>query len=219
MSTAPFFTAADLRFDEARHLYTLPDGRTVPSVTQILRAVGVSTDFEAIAAMSDEKRAQLEYRRQLGTVVHADCHTFDDNDLDTSTVSADVEPYLWAWADFRANSRLVPLSRERRVFDRQRFYCGTLDGIFLSPAGRHVLVDIKLGDPEDAACAFQTAAYQAAWDLEHPETPIHERWSVQLTPENAVPYRVQPYTDWRDFGKFAAFVTSFHESSARRRTA
>ena len=55
--------------DAATHVYTLGD-RVIPSVTQILAAVGVSTDFEAIGARSRDLRHAIDLKRQIGTVVH-----------------------------------------------------------------------------------------------------------------------------------------------------
>lgn len=211
-------TSAALAFDPTFHEYRLPDGRQVPSVTQILSAVGVSTDFEGLMAMSAEMSRQIEARRQLGTAVHIDCHAYDDDDLVWETVDPRVLPFVRAWETFRINTGLTPLTRERKVFNPTHFYCGTLDGIFLDPRERRVLVDIKIGDPEDAGGRFQTAAYEAAFAAEHPDEPINERWCVQLVPERkGMPYRVTPYTDWRDFPAFAAFVTTYVNQSARRR--
>ncbi len=209
--------AADIRFEADIHRYTLPDGTPVPSVTDILSAVGVSMDFEAIGAMSSKLSDDIAIKRQIGTAVHLDAHAFDDDDLDFETIDPRVEPYVRAWATFRENSRLRPMTRERRVFHPGHFYCGTLDGIFTTPQGVRVLVDIKTGDPGDSGCQFQTAAYQAAYALEHPDEPIVERWAVRLTPALSVPYRVTKYDDWRDFGTFQAFVTTFHHQSLRRR--
>lgn len=216
-------TAAALTFDAARHEYRLPDARLVPSVTQILHAVGVATDFEAIAARSDRLAAAIEYRRALGTAVHADAHAFDDNDLDWEGVHEDVKPYIEAWGIFRENTGLIPTARERRVFHPGCFYCGTLDGIFEKPgAARRVLVDIKLGDPEDAGAQFQTAAYEAAYLVDHPDDLVAERWAVRLLPERLVPYDITNYSAradaWRDFQKFQAFVTTYGEQASRRRS-
>lgn len=208
--------ASALTFDPAVHEYRTPDGRRIPSVTEILRAVGVSVDFEAIGAMSSRLADQIDRRRQLGTVVHQDAHSFDDDDLDWSTVDPGVEPYLRAWAAFRENTGLQPLTRERRIFHPVWNVAGTLDGIFLAPSGRTILVDIKLGSPIDAAVHLQTAAYEASYEIEHPES-VDERWAVQLTPERSVPYRITPFTDWRDFQKFQACVAVYNEQPERRR--
>lgn len=216
-------TAAALSFNADVHEYRLPSGLVVPSVTHILKAVGVSTDFEAIAEASPRMASRIDEKRTLGTTVHADCHAFDDCDLEWNTVDPEVRPYLEAWASFRENVRLVPTARERRVFHPALFFCGTLDGIFLDTNGRRILVDIKTGDPDDAAAHLQTAAYEGAYLVEHPDQPIDERWSVRLCPKNVVPYRITNYSRrldaWRDFSKFQACVTVFHEQAARRRTA
>lgn len=210
------FTASDLTFDAVAHTYTLPDSRRVPSVTTILRSIGISTDFEALAAMGDRLRERIEWRRALGTAIHADAHAWDDQELVESSVHPDVVPFLEAWKVFRANTRLTPLTRERRVFHPTQFYCGTLDGIFRKPDGRSVLIDLKIGDPKDCGADLQTAAYLAAWQLENPLGMVHERWAVQLTTDNAIPYRITPYGDYRDFARFANVVATFHELTRRR---
>lgn len=209
--------ASVLSFDPGAHVYALPDGRVVPSVTKILSAVGVSVDFDQIGAMSSTMRERIDWKRELGTAVHADCHAWDDDDLALESVHAEVRPYVDAWITFRANTGFVPDTRERRVYHSGLFYCGTLDAIGALPNGRRVLVDIKTGDPEDAGARFQTAAYREAYLADHATASIDERWSVQLCPDNAIPYRIHPYADWTDFSKFAAFVTTFHEQACRRR--
>lgn len=221
MTSAVAFTAADLSFDKPRHQYRLPDGRLVPSVTTILRDTRVSVDFDAIAATSRIREEQIERRRELGSLVHDCCHAFDDGDLDWDELertAPECAPYVVAWQTFRVNSGVEPLVRERMVFHQGQFYCGTLDGVFrlkLATA-RRILIDIKIGKPEDAAAQFQTAAYHRAYEEEHPDEPIDERWAVQLTPERAIPYRITPYADWSDYPKFQAFLVTWREQADRR---
>lgn len=219
---ATSFTAADLSFQAEPHTYFLPGGLRVPSVTQILEAVGVSVDFEDIATRSTWIASRIEFKRRLGTAVHADCHAYDDDDLEFSLVHPDVLPFVRAWGVCRDNLRLHPVARERRVFHRGCFYCGTLDGIFETPDGKRILIDIKTGDPESAAAHLQTAAYEAAYILDHQLETIDERWSVQLIPERkAQPYQITNYSarpdSWRDFAKFQACVTAYFEQPAQRR--
>lgn len=127
------FGDGGLTFDEASHTYRAPDGSVVPSVTGILRATGVSADFEDLAGMSTKIGAAIELKRELGTALHADAHAYDDDDLDWSTVNEQVKPYLEAWATFRENFKhLRPATRERRVYHPTLRYAGTLDGIFLT---------------------------------------------------------------------------------------
>lgn len=211
-------SAATLTFDAAIHEYRLSDGRRVPSVTEILKATRVSVDFNEISARSGRLAEMIATKRELGIAVHADSHAFDDDDLDWSTVDPRVEPYVKAWATFRLNSQLVPLTRERVVFHPSLFYSGTLDGIFRAPNGRRILCDIKTGDPRDAGAQFQLAAYDLAYLVDHDE-PIDERWSVQLTPELGVPYRVTPHSGWRDVEIWRAIVATYYAQPARRSVA
>jgi hypothetical protein len=218
------FTAADLAFDMASHAYTLPDGRQVPSVTTVLKATGISVDFDEIAGISDRLATTLEMRRALGTVCHMDCHAYDDGELNWKTVDERVRPFVEAWAEFRENTRLMPLARERRVFHPSYFVCGTLDGIFAKKSrgpSKRILVDLKLGDPEDAAAKFQLAGYEMCWEFEHPDEPVDERWSVRLFPGRAVPYQITNYSAEPDAlthrARFQAHVTTYHDQAARRR--
>ena len=205
-------TAADLRFDAESHTYTTPGGVVVPSITQILRATGVSVDFSSLP-----NREAIARKRDIGVAVHADAHSFDDGDLDHSTVHPDVVPYLAAWIAFREEKRLMPVERERRVYDPIRNVAGTFDGVF-SEAGQDslVLVDLKLGNPEDAAARYQTAAYILAHAIEVPEARGYRRWSVQLFPDRQIPYVVTAYTDWTDFAVWQSIVSTFWASSQRR---
>lgn len=206
-------TAAVVAFDPIAHVYTVA-GDVVPSVTQILRATGISADFEALSSLSREMRAAIELKREIGTALHADAHAFDDDDLDLDAVDPRVRPYLDAWITFRLNSGVTPEIRERRVFHPTLRYAGTLDGIFTTPDGKRVLIDIKTGDPDDSGCQFQTAAYALASGHD-----IEERWGVQLIPGLKVPYRVSCYTDWRDAQTWQSIVTTFYAQHARRRAA
>jgi hypothetical protein len=213
---AAAFSSADLSFDAELHEYRLPTGQRVPSVTEVLCAVGVSTDFEGLRLGSARIRQAIDLKRDIGTALHHDAHAYDDNDLLWASVDPRVEPYLRAWATFRENTGATPLTRERRLFHPLYGYAGTLDGIFLLPTGRVVLVDLKTGDPVDSGCRFQTAAYLEAFKAEHPEQLVHERWAVRLTPDLAVPYRITPYADWQDFQRFQAFLTTYACQAERR---
>lgn len=209
--------SAELTFDEIAHVYRYAD-EVVPSVTQILRATGVSVDFQSLSAMSAIMRAAIELKREIGSALHADAHAFDDDDLDLGAVDPRVRPYLDAWIEFRMNSGLTPDVRERRVFHKGMRYAGTLDGIFTTRSGKRVLVDIKTGDPADSGCQFQTAAYESAY-LDMGGSAIHERWGVQLIPGRQIPYVVSRYTDWQDVNRWYSIVTTFHLQAARRRAA
>lgn len=226
-------TAADLTYDPETHTSVATDGSDVPHVTHILAAVGVSVDFEAIAASRLGMADRLEYRRQLGTAFHVDSHAYDDGDLDWATVHADVVPYVRAWAECREVLGLGPVARERRLYHPLHRYTGIMDGVFerewdQQPArksrryGRRqrILVDLKLGDPKESAARWQTAAYEAAYLVEHPDESIDERWAIRIMPERRVPYVVANYSAEPDaprhFQQFCAFLCTFNHQIVRR---
>lgn len=205
-----------LEFDPVRHVYTFRGAR-VPSVTEILRETGVSTDFRALADRNPKIAEAIRFKRELGISLHADTHAYDDNDIDLTTVDPAVMPYLQAWMTFRLNAGLDPVTREHRVFHPLYHYAGMLDGIFLRrETGKRVLVDTKTGDPKDAGAQFQTAAYQLAYQCDDPE-PVDERWSVWLQPDRAVPYTVTVYNNGRDFADWLAIVRTYWLQAARRK--
>lgn len=220
----PAYAVDDLVYDPVAHKTTTPDGVDVPHVTTILSETGVSTNFGALAQVSERAARNIEYGRDRGSAVHADCHAYDDDDLVWSTVDPRIEPYVQSWAETRNRLRLTPLThaRERRVFHPIYFYTGILDGIFMTDDERRVLIDLKTGDPEDAACRYQTAAYEAAWLEAHPDQPIDARWAVWLRPERRIPYIITNYSQppddaWRDFSTFQAFLVTYSHQAVRRR--
>lgn len=174
-------------FDPALHRYTV-GGVVMPGVTDILRATGVSCDFEDLSAMSRRVGHAIQLKRDIGTALHADAHSYDDNDLDLADVDDQVRPYLDAWIEFRArHPHLRPALRERRLHHPGLRYCGTTDAIF-----------VEQGAPEDE--------------------PIHERWSVQLYPSKTKrPYAITVYDDWGDFDIWRSIVTTYYAQYDRRR--
>lgn len=214
-------TASDLTFNPATHTTTAPNGRDVPHVTAVLHAVGVATNFEALASMGAAMAERIQLAAARGTAVHADCHAYDDYDLDWGSVDPRVRPYVEAWAQLREDKDLVPLAhgRERQVYHPVHDYTGILDGVFVW-GDRYVLLDIKTGDPEAAAAHLQTAAYEGPWNLAHPTQAATERWAAWLTPWRATPYRLVPYSARRDayldWQKWLACLAVYREQPGRR---
>ena len=228
----PRYTSTNLIFDPETHTSQLPDGRDVPHVTAVLQAVGVSTNFDDMASMYPRMRRAIRSARDLGSAVHADCHAFDDDDLDLNNVDHRVRPYVDAWIQFRTDKNVAPIAhgRERLVFHAVFNFAGILDGIFarehdegsgsFSP---RVLIDIKTGDPYDAGARWQTAAYLIAWLSERPwDEHRYDRWAVWLRPKLRVPYRIVSYTQdalshMRDQDEFEAFLTTYRCQIQRQR--
>lgn len=215
-------TGAALSFDPATHEYRRPDGARVPSVTQILRGVGVSADWDLLRGRGLREAAAIDRKREIGTALHADAAAYDDGDLDLASVHPDVLPFLEAWAMCRKNLALVPVMRERRLYSEKFGFCGTCDAVCYRGADleRLYLIELKCGSAEDAGARYQTVGYQMLWETEYPARPIAERWAVELTPGAAVPYRVVNYSAAPDALEdrlyWAAFVMTYRKQAARR---
>lgn len=178
-------------FDPAGHVYRRREtGEVLPSVTGILKAVGVSVDFEELGGMGAGIKHAIELKRDIGTAVHQAAHFYDDNDLVWSSLDPHVVPYLEAWTAFRqAYSHMRPATRERIVYSAAYRFVGTLDAIFLTTGETEVNITER-------------------WSVQL--TP-GKRIPYRVTAYNEHP--------WLDDEKFKAFVVTYHEQQARRRAA
>lgn len=181
-------SADAVSFEAAGHIYRFKaTGAIVPGVTHILKATGMSLDFEHMGLGRKVEHA-VQLKRDIGSALHADTHAYDDNDLVWETVNEEVRPFLECWVTFRDHYPFLrPATRERLVYHPGYRYAGTLDGIFLYP-------------------------HESNADIE-----ITERWSVQLIPGKRIPYQVKPYEDhYHDLEVWRSVVTTFHHQHGRR---
>lgn len=186
-----------LRFDAETHTYWLGD-RKVPGVTSILAPL---VDFSFI------KAEVLARKAALGSAVHFACELLDQDDLDWSSVPADLLPYVESYAKFKVDTRFVPHAIERRVLHPTHLYAGTLDRtglIYDEPA----LLDLKCVAQLSPATGVQTAAYKGALEsegdtFEHPMP--QKRYALQLRPDGQ--YRLKEYREPTDWPTFLALKT------------
>lgn len=153
-------TAAEpqIEFDEAKHEYTV-GGIVRPSVTQILRAVGILR----FGAVGQELHNEVAMAR--GRAVHRATELLDLGRLDWVTVNDSIMPQVLAYQDALEAFGLKPIPEyiERRVFHPVHGYAGTIDRLYLSSPGRcPILADIKTGESVPKHAAIQTAAYAMA---------------------------------------------------------
>lgn len=176
-----------IEFDEASHTYTV-GGQRKPSVTQILKPLydwsGVNQDV-------------LDAKADLGHRVHRATEIDDTAELDESSITEDVAPYLAAWRRFKSDVEPVILLVERRLYNPEGNYCGTLDRV-INIRGEDWLIDIKSSAVIHPAVGPQTAAYEAALK---PSRPMR-RGVVQLKPDGS--YRFRALESGRDWVIFQA---------------
>lgn len=178
-------TANSAIYAEATRAHQV-NGVPIPSVTQILKATGVSADFSHVDPIV------LDRKRQIGQAAHAATHYFDEGDLDAQTIAPEVIPYLEAWRRFRLEREFVPDLLETVVYHRTAHYIGRFDR-YGYVGGLPVLLDIKISDPDAAAADLQTAGYLAALVDERPDWAERDiaRWSVQICDDGR--YRLRQY--------------------------
>lgn len=192
-----------LRFDEARHAYTL-DGEPVPGVTSVLKVLsaadyaGVDPDVLAAAAAR-------------GKAVHRMIELDGQGRLDESSLHPLLEPYLAAWRDFLAASGFVPILQEHRVASRRYRYAGTLD-LFGYLRGELALIDAKSVARLMPTTGPQTAGYEIAlreWEPELlPATARVRRFALQLPLKGR--WQLHPLTDRGDARVFLSALTLHH---------
>ena len=184
------------QFDEEKHIYTL-DGRPVPSVTQILQAVG-NVDYSHIPPST--RRWALE----RGRMVHLYTQYDDQAVLDDSCVDPHIAPYLAAWRRFRAETGFTPDLIEHRGYHPEHGYAGTLDRRGIHPKLGRVMLDIKTNNAEEWV-RLQTAAYSALF----PDPATYTRVCVELKGDETYRLVTFPGKEFRrDFQDFlGAFST------------
>ncbi len=208
-------TLAAVDFDSSNHTYRL-DGVELPSVTRILSAVGLATDW---SRMPPSVREAAEAKREIGSVVHEACALLDVGTLAWGTLDEAAFGYVEAWERYVRERQIVEwlLIEKPLAHDVLRF-AGTPDRIGRTLTGTIVQPDIKCGDPDDAAGQYQTAAYGLL--VEHaglaPYYHAMERECVQLFPTGR--FALDPYRDNRhDAAVFKAALTVFHAHPRRSR--
>lgn len=179
-----------LTFDAERHEYRLLGG-VVPSVTQILSPL---VDLSGIA------KSVLEAKRQLGQDVHFACELLDEDDLDESSLTEEVEPYVRAYRKFKADTGTLVLLNEHQVGEPTLMYAGTLDRVLLLN-GQRWLVDLKTCISTPLAVGPQTAAYLRALG----DSTVTHRGALRLRPDGT--YRLDPLTGADDWACFMACLT------------
>lgn len=139
-----------LTFDPATHTYAI-DGRTLPSVTQVLKAEGL---------IDTSGPWYTDWHSGRGNAIHAALEFDDQGDLDYASLDPEIKPYVDAWRDFKAKVGVKCIHIERRLHCPHRWYAGMIDRVLnIRSEIPGIILDIKTGGPERWH-AIQTAAYK-----------------------------------------------------------
>jgi hypothetical protein len=143
---------ATATFASNGHRYEF-DGRSVPSVTQVLAISGI-TDVSKIP------QHILDRAAAIGTAVHQACDLLDQDDLDLESLDPLLVGYASAYQRFRQETSFMPELIEHRAV-------GTLNGLRygfcvdrLGQIGEErVLLDLKTSSKAQLSWPIQTMAY------------------------------------------------------------
>lgn len=190
-------SATILEFDDARHKY-YADGREMPSVTQILQAVGL------ISSHSFDEAA-----RWRGSEVHRLCYEDDLQPIDFRKVLPEHRDYVRAWRKFKRDTSFVPKLIEHRVDSLGFGYSGRLDRVGNRPGQRlRTMLDIKTNKQGQVGdyVRYQMAAYALALE----PSAIFERMAVVLKPDGTYNVKIFQIADFGlDRAKWVEYVTKF----------
>ena len=125
----------------------------IPSVTQILRAVGLAPTFNGVPAQV------LERKRQLGQALHRAIQYDVEGVLDESSLHPDIAGGFAAYRAVRASGFLIDRA-EVEVVDAEWRVMGHPDALGTDPQGAPAIIDWKAVHTIDLdAVAYQVAAY------------------------------------------------------------
>lgn len=182
---------SEVSFDEVKHKYSY-EGLTLPSVTQILSAVGLP-DLSIIPAVT------LQWKAELGTMVHLATELDDQNELDYDSLDDRIIPYLEAYQRFKDESAFEVKEIEKIVFDPVLGYAGKLDR-FGVMRGKPALLDIKTGTFDPLSVGPQTAAYAKPFGK-------CNRYALQLKDDSS--YKLHRLNNDNDFNIFLSALNLY----------
>ena len=179
---------AVLTFDEETHTYRL-DGIKIPSVTQIIKSVGLMD-------LTFVKQELLEYKADLGKKVHSTTELYDRNNLDIESLHPVLKGYLSGWIKFREEIKFIPILIETMLAHPAYRYAGRIDRVGMID---NVLVelDIKSGIPHHSY-AIQSAGYVEMYNFDKPKIKdqIKRRFTIHLAQDGT--YKLIEHKDPKD---------------------
>lgn len=143
-----------LTFNAEGHKYWW-DGKEVPSVSQILKTIGITRDYERVD----------EYYRQRGIYVHQAVQFHTKHTLDVTTVDPDnVLPYLKAFQKYESEKGYTVSKTEVPLYSQRYGFAGTIDQIGRFENPRYLgegIADLKATEKSDKAAHLQLLLYES----------------------------------------------------------
>lgn len=180
----------------------MPSVNGIPSVTEILTAVGLCQDYSFLGD-------QAEYYRNRGTAIHQAIQWFEEGTLDEASLHPEIRPALAAYRRFVEETGHMVEASELELIHPWGF-CGHLDRVGLVN-GDLAICDWKSGTSLDLKGAtLQLAGYGLLYahqlGIEYPDRPLPDvkRYIVHLKPDGT--YKLIDVTDAYSLQIFLAAV-------------
>jgi len=164
-----------LTFQEEGHIYKV-DGVEIPSVTQVLKAAGLS-NFDHV------NQHVLEKSIQFGNVVHKTIELKCKGTLDESSVNDVIKPYITQWDKFCLDYQYFSKQVEYRAYNSSLRVGFCIDNLGFIHATDTAIVDIKTGQPK-AADIIQACAYGYLY-------PVTRLFLLYLNPDSYKAFEIK----------------------------
>lgn len=185
------------QFDEREHKYTL-NGVQIPSVTQIIRDVGMTN-------YSNINKETLEYAGDRGTKIHSTLDYYDKGILDDDELHPTLRNYLEQWKKFLNDYGLTILESELMLYHPTYLYAGTIDKIAEDKSKKRYLIDVKSGVSLPSH-DIQTSAYEELYRV-NTGKKIHQRLCVYLGEDK---YKSVGYQGTSSLGIFLSALSIYN---------
>lgn len=198
---------AKFEYNDEQHIYRL-DGVIIPSVTQVLKAVGI-LNFDFIPA--DKREASMRF----GEAVHLATSLRDKNDLELATLSPLIIPYLAGWKKFLSDTGAIIIENEKPSYSPKYRYGFKIDRV-IEIHKRPTVADIKTSVDSQQGTDLQLVAYQSGWNEGKPrKEQALDRIAVHLNQDST--YKIIPYKNKNDVNEWLACLSMYNILKRRGR--
>lgn len=158
-------------FDPKTHQYSI-DGKTIPSVTQILSPLN---DFSMVDP------GVMERAKAFGNSVHDMIRMDCSGELDVGSLDPILQKILESFHSILTLNRWKILLFEQMVFHPVHHYAGTFDLLVVDRFKKIHLIELKTRDARPEYDELQTVAYQRAIEATYdPKIKIQKRFVMSL---------------------------------------
>jgi hypothetical protein len=215
MQPAP---SEEFTFDKELHLCRDSAGRWVPSVTQILGAQGLCTDWDVVAHRIGRGDMQdgwdkIDRKSKLGSDVHDLTDLSDEfGGYDPSWLTDENHGYCASWAGFKAQSGFVSLYNSYRfvVSVNGMRFTGEIDNFGLLHGKFPALLDKKCSEMNPPSWGYQTGGYECGW-FKSPRCGRVIRGNVRLKADGSPGQLIEHKNHENDAGQFMAALVNVTE--------